>query len=208
MTGGEAGALLSGPRGAEPVLPFDAPNTGPFDIEVISDAVAALFEKIGPATLVTHLQAGGPGWRTAIKSENVRVVAPYEPGSNFLFPEGEVPPPMASASGPLERVGVPLSSASSIRRAPRTPAFSATPTQHEHAQIAELLELSGALTRSSVRSEVSFGSKAAVDGKQSYVRKTLENRPPRDARQRHATRSEIGRARSARPPSRGVSKEC
>jgi hypothetical protein len=59
------------------------PNTGPFDIEVISDAVAALFAKIGPAILVTHSQAGGPGWRMAIKSDNVRAVAAYEPGSNF-----------------------------------------------------------------------------------------------------------------------------
>ena len=48
------------------------PNTGPFDIEVTSDAVAALFQKIGPGILVTHSQGGGPGWRTAIKSPNVR----------------------------------------------------------------------------------------------------------------------------------------
>ena len=37
------------------------PNTGPFDIEVISDAVAALFNKIGPGILVTHSESGGPG---------------------------------------------------------------------------------------------------------------------------------------------------
>ena len=85
------------------------PNTGPFDIEVTSDAVAALFEKIGPGILVTHSQGGGPGWRTAIKSQNVRAIVAYEPGSNFMFPEGEVPPPMPSAGGTLEAVGVPLS---------------------------------------------------------------------------------------------------
>ena len=30
------------------------------------------------------------------------VSSPYEPGSNFMFPQGEVPPPMPSAAGPLE----------------------------------------------------------------------------------------------------------
>ena len=84
------------------------PNTGPFDVEVTSDAVAALFTKIGPGILVTHSQGGGPGWRTAMKSRNVRAIVAYEPGSNFYFPDGEVPAPMPSAGGPLEAVGVPL----------------------------------------------------------------------------------------------------
>jgi hypothetical protein len=53
------------------------PNTGPFDIEVVSDAVAALFAKIGPGVLVTHSQGGGPGWYAAMKSPNVRAVVSY-----------------------------------------------------------------------------------------------------------------------------------
>lgn len=85
------------------------PDTGPIDIDVNSDAVAALFSKIGPAILVTHSHSGGMGWRTAIKSRNVRAVVSYEPGSNFVFPEGEVPHPMQSSGGPLEAVGIPLS---------------------------------------------------------------------------------------------------
>ena len=85
------------------------PNTGPFDIEVISDAAAALFNKIGPGILVTHSQSGGPGWRTAIKSQNVRAIVAYEPDSNFVFPEGEVPPAMPSAGDTLEGVAIPLS---------------------------------------------------------------------------------------------------
>jgi pimeloyl-ACP methyl ester carboxylesterase len=84
------------------------PNTGPFDIDVTSDAVSALFEKIGPGILVTHSQGGGPGWTTAIKNPNVRAVVAFEPGSNFIFPVGEVPPPMPSSAGTLEGVGVPL----------------------------------------------------------------------------------------------------
>jgi hypothetical protein len=94
------------------------PNTGPFDLEVVSDAVSELFKKIGPGILVTHSQGGGPGWLTAMKSQNVRAVVAFEPGSNFVFPEGEVPPPMPSASGILEGVGVPLSDFMRLTRIP------------------------------------------------------------------------------------------
>jgi hypothetical protein len=71
--------------------------------------VAALFSKIGPGILVTHSKGGGPGWRTAIKSRNVRAIVAYEPGYNFIFPDGEVPSPMPSTGGTLEAVGIPLS---------------------------------------------------------------------------------------------------
>jgi pimeloyl-ACP methyl ester carboxylesterase len=84
------------------------PNTGPFDLTVVSDAMAALFDKIGPGVLVTHSQGGGSGWFTAIKSRNVRSVVSWEPGSNYVFPQGEVPPPMPSSAGALEAVGVPM----------------------------------------------------------------------------------------------------
>jgi pimeloyl-ACP methyl ester carboxylesterase len=83
------------------------PNTGPFDMEVISDALSELFDKIGQGILVTHSQGGGPGWITAIKNPNVRSVVSYEPGSNFVFPQGEVPEPMESSGGVLEAIGIP-----------------------------------------------------------------------------------------------------
>jgi hypothetical protein len=44
-----------------------------------------------------------------MKSRQVRAIVSYEPGSNYAFPEGEVPPTMPSAAGPLEAIGVPLS---------------------------------------------------------------------------------------------------
>jgi len=59
------------------------PNTGPYDAVVISDAMSALFAKIGPAILFTHSQGGGPGWLAAMKSSNIRAVVAYEPGSGF-----------------------------------------------------------------------------------------------------------------------------
>ena len=94
------------------------PNTGPFDVQVVSDSVVALFDKIGPGVLVTHSQGGGPGWFTAIKSQNVRAIVSYEPGSNFVFPVGEVPAPMPSSFGPLEAVGVPLSDFMKLTKIP------------------------------------------------------------------------------------------
>lgn len=84
------------------------PNTGPFDAELNARAVVALFEKIGAGVLVTHSQGGGPGWLTAMASPKVRAVVSYEPGSGFVFPEGELPAAMPSLTGPLEPVGVPL----------------------------------------------------------------------------------------------------
>ncbi len=83
------------------------PNTGAFDPEVAADAVAALFDKTGPGILVTHSQGGGPGWLTVIKNSNVKAVISFEPGSNFIFPQGEVPAPMPSSAGPLEALGIP-----------------------------------------------------------------------------------------------------
>lgn len=94
------------------------PDTGPFDMEVISDGVSALFDKIGQGILVTHSQGGGPGWLAAIKNQNVRAVIAYEPGSGFIFPEGEVPPAMPSSSGTLQGAAVPLSKFMQLTKIP------------------------------------------------------------------------------------------
>lgn len=67
------------------------PNTGPYNAQVNVDAVSALFDKIGAGILVTHSQSGSLGWRTAIKNRNVRAIVSFEPGGDFLFPEGESP---------------------------------------------------------------------------------------------------------------------
>ena len=82
------------------------PNIGPIDIEVNVEAVSALATKIGPTILVTHSHSGGMGWLTAIKNPNVRAIVSYEPGSGFVFPEGEVPAPIESSAGPLQATGV------------------------------------------------------------------------------------------------------
>ena len=86
-----------GPAALEQFFRSMTPNTGPYDIEVVSNGVSALLEKTGPAIVFTHSQGGGPGWLTAIKSPNVRGIVAFEPGSSFVFPEGEVPAPIPSA---------------------------------------------------------------------------------------------------------------
>jgi hypothetical protein len=94
------------------------PNTGPFDMSVVSDGVVALFKKIGAGILFTHSQGGGPGWLTAIKSENVKAIVAFEPGSSFIFPEGEVPPPIPSAFDTVQGAAVPMSQFMALTRIP------------------------------------------------------------------------------------------
>ena len=96
------------------------PNTGAFDAEVISDAVAKVFERSGEAVLVTHSQGGGVGWLVVMKSPKVKAVVSYEPGSGFVFPEGEVPETMESTSpfGALSGEAVPLEEFLKLTRIP------------------------------------------------------------------------------------------
>jgi pimeloyl-ACP methyl ester carboxylesterase len=84
------------------------PNVGPIDIAVNVNAVSALFDKIGDGILVTHSHSGGMGWRTAIKNQKIKAIVSYEPGSGFVFPEGEVPAAMPSSGGTLEAAGIPM----------------------------------------------------------------------------------------------------
>lgn len=94
------------------------PNTGAYDANVISDAMAALLLRTGASILFTHSQAGGPGWRTAMKSANVKAIVAFEPGSGFVFPEGELPDAMPSAAGTLTPEMVPLTEFQKLTRIP------------------------------------------------------------------------------------------
>jgi hypothetical protein len=94
------------------------PDSGPIDAKVTSDAVSALFDKIGPGILVTHSHSGGMGWMTAMKNPNVRAIVAYEPGSGFVFPPGESPATMESSASPLEPVAVSPSEFMRLTRIP------------------------------------------------------------------------------------------
>lgn len=96
------------------------PNTGAYDEAVVSDAMAAVFAKAGDGILVTHSQGGGPGWRTVIKSEKVRAVISFEPGSSFPFPKGDAPEPLATTSptGALSAAEIPLADFMKLTKIP------------------------------------------------------------------------------------------
>lgn len=94
------------------------PDTGPIDVGLNADAVAALFDKIGEGILVTHSHSGGMGWEAVLKSPEIRAVVSYEPGSNFIFPEGEVPDPVKSQFGDLKAASVPMDEFRKLTRIP------------------------------------------------------------------------------------------
>jgi pimeloyl-ACP methyl ester carboxylesterase len=66
---------------------------------VITDALVALFDKIGPGILITHSQSGLFGWMTAMRSDNVRGIVSYEPG--FVFTQAGLPPPVPLYTGSM-----------------------------------------------------------------------------------------------------------
>lgn len=84
------------------------PDTGPIDFNTNTTAVSALFNKIGDGILVTHSHSGGQGWMTVLKTDKIKGVVAYEPGSNFIFPEGNVPDPIPYIGGTLRALGVPM----------------------------------------------------------------------------------------------------
>ncbi|WP_289048063.1 alpha/beta fold hydrolase [uncultured Psychrobacter sp.] len=94
------------------------PNTGAYDEQVISDAMVEVLKKSGDAVLITHSQGGGPGWWTAIKSDQVKGIVAYEPGSGFVFPENELPEPMPSATGTLTATPVKMTEFQKLTKTP------------------------------------------------------------------------------------------
>lgn len=94
------------------------PDTGPFDVDVMSDAVSALFDRLGSGILFTHSHSGGLGWSAAMKSNDIKAIVAFEPGSNFVFPEGLVPEHMPSSFDTLTGVPVPMSEFRKLTRIP------------------------------------------------------------------------------------------
>ena len=94
------------------------PNTGPYDEQLISDSLAQVFKRSGDGVLITHSQGGGPGWWTAIKSDKVRGIVSYEPGSGFVFPKGEVPDAMESGTGKLTATPVSMAQFKKLTQIP------------------------------------------------------------------------------------------
>ena len=96
------------PKALDQFYRQSTPDTGPLNLVVNIAAVSALFDKIGPGILVTHSHSGGQGWLTDLENPNIKAIACYEPGSNFVFPEGEVPEPIQFLGGELCARAVPM----------------------------------------------------------------------------------------------------
>ncbi len=94
------------------------PNTAAYAPEVNTDAMKAVFERTGDGILVTHSQGGGQGWLTAIKSTHVKAIVSYEPGSDFVFPENELPAPLTSKVDTLRGKPVPMESFLKLTKIP------------------------------------------------------------------------------------------
>jgi hypothetical protein len=114
----QGGQFSPDPAALEQFFRAMVPDTGPLDAEVIVAAASAAIDRIGPVILVTHSHAGGFGWLTQLRNRNVRAVVSIEPGSGFVFPEGELPDPMPSSNGTLEPVPVSAGEFEALTRVP------------------------------------------------------------------------------------------
>jgi hypothetical protein len=94
------------------------PDTANTSNDVATAAIVALFDKIGPAVLLTHSASGVLGWITASQSANVKAVYAYEPVTQ-VFPEGQVPPPVpAGPLGPITGTPIPLADFMNLTKIP------------------------------------------------------------------------------------------
>ncbi|EHP44499.1 hypothetical protein OR16_02380 [Cupriavidus basilensis OR16] len=59
-----------------------------------------------------------PDGREGFQSKNVKGIVALEPGSGFIFPQGELPPAMPSAAGTLLPEAVPLADFQKLTRVP------------------------------------------------------------------------------------------
>ena len=78
------------------------------DPEVISGALIALLDRIGPAIVVTHSNSGLWGWLTAARSAKVAGIVSYEPG--VVFPKESMPAPLPLYKG-TQDAGAPVTAA-------------------------------------------------------------------------------------------------
>jgi hypothetical protein len=83
------------------------PDTGPSPTDVETDAVAKLFDKIGPAVLISHSASGILGWVTRTKSANVKAIVSYEPVA-CAFPQNELPAAIPTSGGDVAGTPIPL----------------------------------------------------------------------------------------------------
>ncbi len=83
------------PKDAESLNQYfrqQVPNIGPIDLEVNTDVIAELFDKLGGAIMVSHSHGGTHTWLTIPKTDNIKGVVAWEPAGPFFFPNNEPAP--------------------------------------------------------------------------------------------------------------------
>lgn len=93
------------PKDAESFNQFErswVPYSGELDNDLNADALAALFDKVGPSILSCHSMGCTIAWRTPFRTDNVKAILAFEPGGTpFVFPEGEVPEAIPALCAPI-----------------------------------------------------------------------------------------------------------
>lgn len=95
--------------------------TGELDNDLNADALATLFNKVGPSILFGHSMGGTVCWRTVFRTDNVKAIVAFEPGGTpFVFPEGEVPEAIPSLCPPIgaSAMAVPMEDFLKLTRIP------------------------------------------------------------------------------------------
>jgi hypothetical protein len=93
------------------------PDTAPTPNSIPVAAVSALYDKIGPAVLLTHSASGILGWLTGAANEKVKAIYSYEP-VQCAFPVGETPPPIPTSGGPVAGLSIPVADFNKLAKIP------------------------------------------------------------------------------------------
>ena len=87
-----------GPEALDQFWRMMTPDTGPGSNSVVVPGVVAAINRVGPTVLLTHSASGLPGWLAGAATANIKGIYAYEP-TGYVFPQGEVPPPMGGIAG-------------------------------------------------------------------------------------------------------------
>jgi hypothetical protein len=93
------------------------PDTAPTPNNIPVAAVSALFDKIGPAVLLTHSASGILGWLTGAANDKVKAIYSYEP-VQCAFPVGETPPPIPTSGGNVSGLSIPVADFNKLAKIP------------------------------------------------------------------------------------------
>ncbi len=93
------------------------PDTAPTPNAIPVNAVSALFDKIGPAVLLTHSASGILGWLTGAANDKVKGIFSFEP-VQCAFPADAVPAAIPTSGGPVTGLSIPVADFAKLTKMP------------------------------------------------------------------------------------------